>query len=81
MLTATIYIDHHRDDISRVGYADIVGKRKYLLEGQGGLQWRSLIAAWRRGPALTEPSVGQFPYMVSVLIPCGHGYGAYHPNS
>ena len=31
---ATTYIDHHWDDISRVGYADVVGKRKHLLEGQ-----------------------------------------------
>ena len=32
---ATMHIDHHWDDISRVGYADVVGKRKHLLEGQG----------------------------------------------
>ncbi len=32
---ATMYIDHHWDDISRVGYADVVGKGKHLLEGYG----------------------------------------------
>ncbi len=32
---ATMYIDHQWDDISRVWYADVVGKRKHLLEGQG----------------------------------------------
>lgn len=31
---ATMYIDHHRDDVSRLGYADVVGKYKHLLEGE-----------------------------------------------
>lgn len=32
---ATMHIDHHWDDISRVRYADIVGKRQHLFEGKG----------------------------------------------
>lgn len=31
----TMYVEHHWDDMSRFGYADVVGKRKHLFEGKG----------------------------------------------